>query len=376
MLQSIIVYGFLLISLMILGFHVSKRSLPSPPNLYSFYKWEIILSIVIFTIVAGIRYDVGVDYLSYLSYYNQIDSGVSQEIEVEFFFKYLAIFFTENNFHFTFFYATIAFIQISFIYLTFRKELYLLPYVIFIFLTNGLFFSYMGGLRQTIVCSIFLFSIQYIKSKNLFLYFLFIFVAYFFHKSALLLAPLYFILNLKSDWFKSRFLQLALLVAAAYLSTINIWEHSLLYLSNIVKLLGYNQQYGDIELNLTRSNIEFSRGIRFYAPLIIYIINAILSTKIKSIFSNTAILIFYNLYFIGALSNFLFYNNFLLKRPMMYFTTMAIVVCSYTLLYLVKKTQTNTNYMPLLLIYVILHLAILYAFIASDFHTQYLFFWE
>jgi len=233
----------------------------------------------------------------------------------------------------------------------------------------------MGGIRQTLVCAMFIFSIKFIAERKLKSFLFIIITGFFIHKSALFLVPFYF-LKLDKDWFQNRWLQMLLLVFSAVLSSMYIWENFIHLISTIMSLVGYDQTYIHIDAQLKNSTEEFSKGIRFYAPLVVFIVISFFSKNLKSEFKNHYFVQFYNLYFIGAVSFFLFFNNFLLKRPMFYFTSMSIVVTAYLLYYLWKRIKVDIMYFLIFTFVVLLHIGILIAYIASDFHTSYKFFWE
>jgi hypothetical protein len=67
------------------------------------------------------------------------------------------------------------------------------------YITLGLFAFMMTGLRQGIAMCICLYSFSYIKEKKIFQFLLLIWLAYYFHTSALFFIPAYFIANMKVD---------------------------------------------------------------------------------------------------------------------------------------------------------------------------------
>ena len=72
MLLSLLVYSLTGATLFFLGWHVNRREqrlqLQSGGEL-PFYSWEIILSLLIFAVVAGARYHTGFDHKMYLDQY-------------------------------------------------------------------------------------------------------------------------------------------------------------------------------------------------------------------------------------------------------------------------------------------------------------------
>ena len=79
MLLSLIVYIGTALILFALGKHLEireQRYWLRTHRMLSFWQWEIILSILIFGVIAGARYNTGVDHLSYLRMYESLQRGI------------------------------------------------------------------------------------------------------------------------------------------------------------------------------------------------------------------------------------------------------------------------------------------------------------
>ena len=132
MLQSIIVYSLMGFSLFGLGQVAAKREqiyIAKNKNL-PFFTWEILFSLFIFAFFSGVRWNVGVDHLSYLANYENIKAGGelrSRGIEIGF--DLISKLFASWNVHFTIYFAFWAFWQLFFVYYAFKNERYLLPYI-------------------------------------------------------------------------------------------------------------------------------------------------------------------------------------------------------------------------------------------------------
>ena len=96
MFQTYIVYGGCCLLLMLLSRVSSKVFLINRYTSTHTFDICMLCGILIFTLVFGLRYDVGVDYLNYLDIYQYLDVD-----RFELLFKYLVIFLAENNFHFS-----------------------------------------------------------------------------------------------------------------------------------------------------------------------------------------------------------------------------------------------------------------------------------
>lgn len=156
----------------------------------------VFLDILITSILVGIRYDVGTDYMTYVHYvFPQITSHVKS---YEPLFNVIVRIF-EPNFGFPVVFLILAFIFFSFLYLSVLKNS---PYFVFsVFISIGLLFlSFsMSGIRQAISMSVFLYSLKYIYKGDLKRYLLFILIACAFHSSAVVYLPIYFLRNIKFD---------------------------------------------------------------------------------------------------------------------------------------------------------------------------------
>lgn len=376
MIQSVFIYGLLIVALMLLGKVAARRENVSVNKEPSFFKPEILLALFLFSFVSGVRYDVGVDYLEYLDNYKMLSFDENMRLNIESGFLWITKFFAEKGIHFSIYFGFLAFVKLFFVYYAFRNERYLYPSLIFVIVTNGTYFTWMNGIRQSLVFCVFILMVTLIKERKVFAYLILLVLGYFIHKSSLLLIPILFLLLVKKDLFKNLWVQVVLLFVAVFLSSTNVWNYFMDYIDKAIEIFGYEDSYGDIKNKMSLWEQENRKGLRFYFPLLLYFIIAVFSKKLKSFYINTSIINFYNLYFLGALFSILFYQNVLLRRPAMYLIYMNIVISSYLLHYLYKSIRTNKRNLFIFILVVFLHLGIFYAYIASNFHTQYHFYWE
>ena len=146
--------------------------------------------------------------------------------------------------------------------------------ILIFFLIGPFYSSGFNGIRQYLAISLFLYSLKYLKNKKVLKYFFFIFLGFLFHKSCILLLPLYLILNLKySLKQKIIILILSLLVDYKLLPTIlNIFNYGiynsiviyrvnsnfyliLLFLIFSMLIFLYNEK--NKNLNMVEENINF-----------------------------------------------------------------------------------------------------------------------
>ena len=122
-----------------------------------FFTWKF-YSPPYICIFSGVRWNVGVDHLSYLANYENIKAGGefrSRGIEIGF--NLISKLFASWNVHFTIYFAFWAFCQLFFIYYAFKNERYLLPYIGIVLILGPHYLNWMNGIRQTLAACIFVF---------------------------------------------------------------------------------------------------------------------------------------------------------------------------------------------------------------------------
>lgn len=127
----------------------------------------------------------------------------------------------KNPYLYQFFYASIYFLGFQ----SFARQLKGTDgfYFFYFFCTFGLFMFFFTGVRQCLAISICLFSYQYLVQKKYWYVIPLIFLAYNFHKSAMLFAFPVFIWNRKLTWKNFAVYIIALYLAASYLLNVQTW---------------------------------------------------------------------------------------------------------------------------------------------------------
>ncbi|MCW3462077.1 EpsG family protein [Chitinophaga nivalis] len=176
----------------------------------------LFFAFAILVFFAGLRYNTGPDWRDYNNFFNEIfplydfgrTSPAVREILEPGFIALVSFFKTIVN-HNQFVFLGLAFTSLTLVFLRI-KEYSLFPLA-------TVFCYYMYGypdnfsiLRQVLSISIFFWSVKYIVNKNYIKYYVCVILACCFHNSALILFPLYFILNKR--W-KSKYILLAFLIA-------------------------------------------------------------------------------------------------------------------------------------------------------------------
>ena len=166
MILSFAVYLILACSLYILAKQIVIKDrvlLRTTGSNAPFWDLPTILSILIFALICGVRYNVGVDNLSYIRQYTHLQqTGNLSRDNFEPLFGAVANICASLNLHFSIFMGFWAGLQLFFVYYSMRRDKYLLPFLALFIVLGPTFLSWTNGLRQTVVICIFTFLIEYI----------------------------------------------------------------------------------------------------------------------------------------------------------------------------------------------------------------------
>lgn len=339
-------------------------------------SWPYWLALLLFTFVFGMRYGVGVDYNTYLDIYEDWDYLSTTEYGDRFepgfqFVNYLCHALSLNVVRY---FSILAFLQIFFLFLAFREAKEPFAFMCLTLIFTGLaMVSFMNGIRQCIAFCIFIFAIRYIEKKSFIKYLFFIALAASFHKSAVILLPLYFIWRGKKEWFNNTTVQLALLLLSFCVVFINPIQEIISYVDEFILLLGYDNY-------LDSDYMEGARelGITDMFQLLIYVIIILQSGKMKSYFQSDFFNILYDLFFVGVCLGYVFTGSMMFGRIILYFTNISFIIFGYALAYLYKTWRYSLGnlYSYVLLV---LFVGVLFGRImvhASENTTQYVFYFQ
>ena len=368
MLQTVFVYSSMTVLMSLFGVVASRRATRYPNTRLSFFHWEVFFPLCLFAVVFGLRYDVGVDHLEYLEKYQTL-IGIERFEPI---FQWVTLIFHEQGIHYVFYFALWALLQVSLVYYSLKDERYLYPFLAISLFMGQFFWHWMNGIRQDLAACVFLYATIFIVKKEFWKYLLCCIIAAGFHKTAVLLLPVYFIFVTKNDWLKNRFIQYCLLVIAALVAVSNYDIVTSIFplIDYFILLLDYDiysEQALDKFAELTKS------GVSLYAFILIDFIIIFYSFKLKKYYQSRKFDIIYNLYFFGTIMQLLFTNNMLLARPFRYFRYFKLLILAYLLYFLWKKGGKNCD--TTLVFFVVMSLLfILFAAIIKN--EPFYFFWE
>lgn len=370
MLQSILIYFFMALSMFALAKVPVKRTINGYVCLWSpTYKLRMILLFAIFAFFSGVRYNVGIDHLSYLSDYNSVISrGWVYREDMEAGFVSFMWLFAQMGAHYAFFFGALALVQIVTLYRAFRTERYILPYLGFLIMTGGIYFLLMNTMRQALVITIFFAAVPLILKRKFLWYALVIAICYTFHKSAALLLPIYFVTYLKLDKLMvPRLWQLLLLIAGLAVSQLNLWQELLKYTDSIFALIGYSERFSAD--NITEDGRIENFGARSIIYLLIDLTMILLSPKLRKTFPSKLFGFCYLFYIVYFTLFPVFVSSMAFSRVINYFAVCRPIISAYGLFYLFKAKKSTGN-TPIGCFILLLYTAYLLIGIYSDSQTH------
>jgi hypothetical protein len=316
-----------------------KNAKWSPTHWYSLpsaYGWCLFL----FAIIAGVRYNVGVDYLTYLNYYNNALGGLTfiRERGIEEGYIFVTSLFAYLGLHPVFYFGFLAVLQLIFILWAFRLEREIVPFLLVLIMLGGYFFTWMNGIRQMIAACSFVWSIKFIKDKKPIKYTLCVIFAYLWHHSALFLIPFYLFAYDKLIW-KRSYINLFVFFLCYYIGSSPFWVTSFSGYRDIILLSGYDNYVEMTDNLLNPENFHsFNWGPRMISKFIINVIIIYTYPKIRSLFIDTNFDLLFKFFLIGVCFYNLFMNvGSLFLRPSLYFTLFTLPMTAFTMVGLLKN---------------------------------------
>lgn len=346
MLLSLLVYSLTGAILFFLGWHVNKReqqSLLEGGAKLPFYSWEILLSLLVFSVIAGARYHTGFDHAMYLEQYQHLqETGDFSRHNFEYGFEWISRLFARCNIHYFFYFAFWALLQIGFLYYGLRNHKHLLCWVGLGIMCGSYFLWMMNSVRQTVVVCLFVALIPLIKGRKILPYVIIVIIATFFHKSALLLLPVLLICFVNVDGeATNKWLLLSIFVVFVVIGSFPFWIE---YFSNyqwFLDLTGY-ENYS----NMDDPNVAGKFRMVNWGPSRLLILFGNLCMlwfypELKSHFKDDQLLpYFFMLAFIGmCLSNLLMNTTHFILRPVDYFIIFYLIMSAYIMCYLIQTKK-------------------------------------
>lgn len=285
---------------------------------------HLILTIVIFfyTLILGLRKDVGYDYASYygtFKYFKYIGNGDDNDFIFTLFYPSMI----QWNIHYNIFIAFLAFILIYTLIYGFKDKISILYIYIFYFFTNLIMLTSVNIMRQYAAYFIMFYAFHFFLNKNYKKFFLWFIIGFSIHRSCIIYLP--FLFFVKKDLIPNRLLQYALVIisfiAGAFIFQ-QIFQGNILdFMSPFLrdsKYTGYTDNHNFEMMNYDPNN-AFSTGLYKDFLLCIDFLIIYKSKYLKNKYTKYNLIFFYNLYIIGVISHNIFSFNEITSRIFKYF---------------------------------------------------------
>ncbi|RDW22409.1 EpsG family protein [Oceanobacillus arenosus] len=184
---------------------------------------------------------------------------------------------------------------------------------LYVYITGGLFLVSMNGIRQVLAAAITFAAAKYLINGNWKRYFLIIIFSSFFHQSALILLPMYFIVRFKA-WSKATFA----LIIFAIIVVFGYEQFSAL----LFKAIDDTQYSGYVDF--TEGGANFLRVVVEAAPLIIAYLGR---DKLKKLFPESDYIV--NMTLLGFVFMVIATQEWIFARMSIYFQLYGLILVSW-----------------------------------------------
>lgn len=291
-------------------------------------KKMLYISFGILFVFAALRYDYGNDYASYLKWFKYIRGGGESPFGKQILFTYL----NEISPSFSFLIAVTSAFFLLAIFILIKKNVssdyVAISFLIFV-INPYLFLMNLSALRQSIATAIFIFAITFAKNKKIIPYCILIIIAMLFHKSAILLLPIYFIAN-ESEIKKSH-IAVILAVTAILVFTPD----------TISKLIESALDYFKDNTYTSYYEAQVTNSLRATLLSSVYFLYIILN--IRKLRGN--VLVYTKLYMLGMFFSILAFRLSMFTRIQMYFDVFSVVSLPGIIECNIKYNKDKISYM-------------------------------
>lgn len=322
-------------------------------------KWYyLIIGVVIYSIIFGMRYFVGNDWFSYKLNYEtllQTNGSWGEKDNLEDGFAFLSSFMASCHFPSDVYFGVLAFIQLFLVYYALRKDIDVYRWVSIVFILGCFWLGFSNGIRQSIAICLWLCALFSVAQKRVIHYYMFIFIATYFHHSSVILGIFYPILFSYEEWFKNVKLQIVALIVSLVLMYNSFIQGYISSLESLLVYVGYDKYVNYSEELFSTNNS--SLGIGFYVTLLLNFCIIYFSNITKENFGKSVTHL-YNFVFIGILCKYIFFDSHIVLRFTSYFYTLSFVFGSFVLYTL--KNRNKHHFFLVFSCYILTFIAYMY----------------
>lgn len=346
MILGLFVYLSLLFILPLSGYGLKYHTTIGKNIIIHPFYW---IGVIYFTLIIGLRYDVGVDYLLYREVYlGQLSSRadfiahIGSYVSFEPGFSAIINFFAKHRMHPCFLFLSIAFLQSTFLFKFCKAYRPIAGWFLFFYITSSTFFDSLNGMRQMTAFYMYLCTIPFIQKRKFLPYFLSIIIISLFHKSIFLMLPAYFIVH--REIFSKRKWPV-IIILSSFLGN-SIISHFILYVlfPSIGTVLSAFDKVSYLENpdNLKLVARDASLGIASLIYLSIDLIIVYYLKELQTFYRNKInINIFFNLFLFGSFLYYFSTASITLSRINYYFANFRFIMLGFLVYMLTQYSPKN-----------------------------------
>ncbi len=313
------------------------------------------IALLLISIVAGFRYQVGNDWMAYKRYYDRMINSLEvrfDEQTMEYGYYVINKIFSQLELSHVFVFFVAAYLGWYFVFKSVPARL--LPLSLFFLFTDEQFFLSMNLVRQFIAMGIFLFALRYVTSRSLFKYILMIMLASFFHYSAIILLLVYF-LPFKKMY--NQYVWAGIFIVTLLLSgnqtLIESFLNALFYVTGQYELAAVYHTYFLSESFLRGVD---SVGLGFYFSVVMSFVILYFSKEIIVKYPNSKQ--YFILFFIGVVIFNMFYMFMIIVRINNYFMILKSILLALTVYHLWSGNGLRKSLgIAIMVLYIVLFIA-------------------
>lgn len=301
---------------------------------------SILFCTLLFALISGLRWGVGVDYYGYLNGYEFLQNNgyLEKEHLGEPLWDWILKLFASQGLHYSLWFGFWASIQALFVCLTFKDKPKVFPYAALLCILGDYYLTMMNGIRQSVACCIFIYAVQFIPKKKIIPYAILVLIASSIHKSALITAPLFLFFFDKTEWTKRPILYIivGICTVLGYTSFVTSMLDNAVVMLDLLNYDTYVDRFESFSDESRFSNAAWG-PIRLSKYLVgVFVIY--FYPQISEYFKNDYVKIAFKLFFIGfCVSNLAANTYYLFIRPFWYITFLGLPMTAFVLAYLYEQ---------------------------------------
>lgn len=298
-----------------------------------------VIYIILYTLIVGLRYDVGVDYHNYKELYDEyvvsypLSPNRLNGSTIEPAYDALLKFMAGLDLHYSFFFIFNAFLNIYFLYIFARRYPKQEALILFFYIASMSFFDTFNAIRQMTAFFMYLCTIRYIERKQFFKYIISILAISCFHRSIFMMLPFYFFINYRIPG--NRLLYIGLVfICYMYKDRISDFIWTVIFDGLLQYLTGIKDASYLVKTDAL--SIESSSGSLGLMHIIILFLDILIIWNIENLrqfYKSINLNIYFNLFLIGACLYFVSSGSITLIRLNMYFFNILFVMLAFLTYY-------------------------------------------